>query len=423
MKIHFFAGWPLRAVALCFLSVACHAPGAVHAEALTVKQLIEQAEANHPLMHMARTDVLASQMDAAAVERRRWPSLSAVVEAGSASSMTSDSRFIRLEHVLWDAGRLAALSSAAEVASESARARVLIQRWQLSLQLIDIWQVLAAADGRMNVAKATLQRLQDYEARMARRVHLSISPSIDLELARARLRQTDAELASAQTARKTAISKLRQLITSKGVLLEEIEVDTEFLSAKAAAIAAAQFDDADWELVASNSPQVAKARLDRRAAELRFSSKRAERYPEIYVRVDRALEGVAGSGRSTSAHVGLRYSPGAGFSTFAEASALEARIVSSDQAVDAAQYDALVALRADADEFKGAYEREPWLQRSVESSRTLLESYERQFTAGRKSWQELMNAARDLAQAEYALVDLRAAMAGTANRLLFRMGV
>jgi adhesin transport system outer membrane protein len=46
------------------------------------------------------------------------------------------------------------------------------------------------------------------------------------------------------------------------------------------------------------------------------------------------------------------------------------------------------------------------VQASLVSAKELSESYDRQFLAGRKSWLDVMNAARELAQTETLLADL-----------------
>jgi len=53
----------------------------------------------------------------------------------------------------------------------------------------------------------------------------------------------------------------------------------------------------------------------------------------------------------------------------------------------------------------------------------VLKSYQRQFQAGRKSWQDLLNAARELAQTQYALADARSAFQGAMYRMQIRLGI
>ncbi len=49
------------------------------------------------------------------------------------------------------------------------------------------------------------------------------------------------------------------------------------------------------------------------------------------------------------------------------------------------------------------------IQGALESSVSVLESFERQFNAGRKTWLDLMTVAKDVAQNEMQLAELRGA--------------
>ena len=76
----------------------------------------------------------------------------------------------------------------------------------------------------------------------------------------------------------------------------------------------------------------------------------------------------------------------------------------------------------DQEEFVNARTRMAALEKSVVSSALVLESYQRQFQAGRKQWQDLLNQVRELAQNQYALADAQATMVGAMYRLQIRMG-
>ena len=51
----------------------------------------------------------------------------------------------------------------------------------------------------------------------------------------------------------------------------------------------------------------------------------------------------------------------------------------------------------------------------------VLASFERQFQANRKTWLDLLNQVRELAQNEYALVDAQASLVGARLRLEINM--
>jgi adhesin transport system outer membrane protein len=109
-------------------------------------------------------------------------------------------------------------------------------------------------------------------------------------------------------------------------------------------------------------------------------------------------------------------------SNIIEAQALETRISSAELMVLTAHRDIQQTLLSDQEEWTNTRKRIAALEKSVQGSDLVLASYQRQFQAGRKTWQDLLNAVRELAQNQYALVDAQAAMMGAMYRLQVRMG-
>lgn len=78
-------------------------------------------------------------------------------------------------------------------------------------------------------------------------------------------------------------------------------------------------------------------------------------------------------------------------------------------------------MQNDREEFLNAYAQISALEKSVAGSDMVLASFERQFQANRKTWLDLLNQVRELAQNEYALVDAQASLVGSRLRLEINM--
>lgn len=385
---------------------------------LNLGYLLDQAARAHPTIQAARLDVRASSEDLDAAKRSRWPTFSAVVESRSSNTTVISSRAVRLEQNLWDAGRISARIREAESNIGVNEARIYIQNQTLSIQIVNAWQNLLSADGRIQVARETLDQLNQYREQMLRRVTADVSPSIDLELVQSRILQNEVELTQALSTRKVALGKLEQYSGIEGLSRLQQRppavpslVRTEPVVNQLAAL--------DWFDVASRHPDVHKARQDSLVAQQRLEVKRAELWPQLYLRLDQP---VGSTNNSLTGFVGLRYTPGAGLATGIEAQALATRAASSEQSIDTAMRNVLEALYADRDEFIAGRSRVQALEKSVQGTSSVLESYSRQFIAGRKTWQDLMNAVRELAQNRYSLVDAHASMVSAMYRLQLRMG-
>lgn len=399
--------------------------GVVHAQTtnqLTLGYLLDAASATYPTLLAARLEAKASSEDVSATERIKWPTVSATVESYTGNLRSYPSRAVQVDQTVWDAGRNDARISESKALANISDLKVYLQQQELFLQMIAAWQNMITSNERVKVAQMTHKRLEAYQAQMRRRVQAQASPQIDLELADSRLLQTDVELAAAQTSLQVAVMRLEQL-SGEAQLSSRIAhahypkslLDTQTFHR--------QLNDVDWVLVAREHPSAARARVEVSQLRSRLDAKQAEAYPQLFVRVYKPVGTTpVSTDASTTTFVGLRYSPGAGFSNFVEAQAIGTRIAGSEQAVEAVIRETHQSLQSDREDFVNARLRIAALEKSVTSSAVVLESYQRQFQAGRKQWQDLLNQVRELAQNQYALADAQALMVGAMHRLQVRMG-
>ena len=63
-----------------------------------------RGQPNSPLLQAARLEAQAGTIDVAAIERQRWPTLSAVVESDTGNTSSLPSRSLRVQQIVWDAG-------------------------------------------------------------------------------------------------------------------------------------------------------------------------------------------------------------------------------------------------------------------------------------------------------------------------------
>lgn len=392
-------------------------------EPVNLQQLLAIASANHPSVVAARLEVEAAKFEVTAAERQRWPELSAVIESNINNEISgTQTRFLRIQKNIWDGGRISARITETETLVDIGKIKIDLQRQQLSIQIATAWQSLLNANERATVAHKTIDRLKLYRAQLQRRVDAEASPRIDLELADSRLLQTAVELNTAQSAGQVAINRLEQLTgeTSLQVRVGRPDIQQDLSAARHFAV---QLEQTDLALVAYQHLAVSKAQTEARQIRNRLQAKEAERWPQIYLRVDQPVGTSSNyANNRATAYAGISYTPGAGFSNLIEAKAIALRISSQDQVVEIARREIHETLQADRTEFSNSQIRAQALIKSTQGAELVLKSYERQFQAGRKTWQDLLNAVRELAQNEYSLVDTQASFIGAMYRLEIRMG-
>ena len=383
------------------------------AGAQTLDELRAAARNNHPAIKSARLGVDAAGKEVDAASARYLPSLSIVLEGGGGKDLVAEpSRYLRLEQKVWDGGATAAGVDLAKQSAELARSRVPEQEQDIDLQVISAWQTLQSANGRVVVADRLLKLLSDHEAMMTRRVQSELSTQVELQLVQAQVMQARLDRRKALLNASLAKLRLEQLTGIEGLRNTLSSPASEGVPERFAAEAQA-FQDTDWAALANRQPTVRRAEKELLAAQSRIETKRSELRPQLYARVDRGL----GSGGTTAAFVGVRYSTGAGFAASSEVDALIARAASLEGARDAARLEVLQAMLNDANEIQENLQRYKSLVVLVESARQIHESYVRQFTAAKKSWLDVMNAMRELSQNEYALNDVQHNFFGLLQRL------
>ncbi len=415
--------------AVCFfatgavlLGASVHAQTAPATRSLTLLELLDNASYFYPSLRAARVEARASTEDTVAVRRQRWPTVSVTTESQTGNLRSYPTSAVQVQQTLWDFGRLSARISEAETMANISLLNVYLQQQDLFLQIISAWQSMLAGRERVKVAESTLERLKAYQAQMRRRVEAEASPRIDLELVDARLLQTEVELTTAKTSLQVAITRLEQLTG-----LEQLQSRIQDAAPMPGLKDTLSFTDlvktTDWTYIASQGPLVAKARAQLRQAHTRLEGKKSEAWPQVYVRAYKPLNTIPSSNdTSATAFVGMSYSPGAGFSTLAEARALGTRITGAELSVESALLEMQQTLQSDREEFVNSRLRIMALEKAVDGSELVLASYKRQFEAGKKTWLDLLNAVRELAQNQYSQADAQATLLGSMHRLQLRMG-
>ena len=389
---------------------------------LSLRELLDNASNFYPALRAARLEARAATEDAEVVRLQRWPTATVTTESATGNLRSYPTKAMQVQQTIWDFGRLSARIAEAEATVDVSLLNAYLQQQDLFLQIISAWQNMQAGRERVKFAEGTLDRLRAYQAQMRRRVDAEVSPRIDLELVDARLLQTEVELTTAKTSLQVAITRL-ELLSGLERLQHRVNDASAIPSLKETLLFTNTVNAADWHYIASEGLLVAKARAQLRQAENKLEAKKSESWPQLYVRTYKPFGAIPTStDTSMTAFFGLSYTPGAGLSTFAEAKALGTRLSGAQLSVESALLEMQQTLQSDREEYINSRLRIAALEKSVEGSELVLASYKRQFEAGKKTWLDLLNAVRELAQNQYNLADAQATMLGSMSRLQLRMG-
>lgn len=418
---------PLRygvgAVLLMLGFALCPASAQTNATSpLTLYELLDNASHFYPSLRAARFEARAATEDTDALRLQRWPTATVTTESQTGNLRSYPNNVFQVQQTIWDFGRLSARIAEAEAAADVSLLNAYLQQQDIFLQIVAAWQNMQASRERLKVAQSTLERLKAYQAQMRRRVDAEVSPRIDLELVDARSLQTEVEYTSAKASLQVATTRLEQL-SGLERLQTRIHSASPMPNLKQTQAFTDTVDKADLHFIASEGPLVAKARAQLHQAKNKLDGKKSETWPQVYVRTYKPLNTIPSSNdTSMTAFLGMSYTPGAGMSTFAEAQALSTRLSGAELGVESALLEMQQTLQSDREEYISARFRIAALEKAVDGSELVLASYKRQFEAGKKTWLDLLNAVRELAQNQYGLADAQASMLGAMYRLQIRMG-
>ena len=372
--------------------------------------LIRETLLSHPSI---RAQEGLRQAATAGLEAARWqffptPSvtLEGVSTSGQDSSYRGDKQYsvFRIQQPLWSGGRITAGVSRAGGAQAVALADFELNRYQLSQRVIQSW-----TDANVAAAKATSygQSKAEHERLMAmvlRRLAQGLSTESDVNLARTRLESIEADTLTARVQLETALDRLSSLVGRPVKASELTPANKQGLPVGSAIGAPIEIQ---LQEAYSVSPQLAKTRAQIVVAEADLAVAKAALSPEIFLRAERQFGNYLLVGQSPQSRifVGATSNFGAGLSSFAGIEVASARLRAAQDDIQIQQLAIDEQLRADVVQARSAGLRRMGLLRSRTAASEVSDSWTRQFLAGRKQWQDLMNAARELAQTDAQLSD------------------
>ncbi len=391
-------------LAVCLAVVLLLTPLASAAQVL--KPLIVEAIASHPAAQSASQQQAAARAGLAGARWQYWPTPSVTLEnanVGSAdSSYQGDSTVsvLRLQQPLWNGGRLAAGVDRAEASVGAGQAALDEVRLQLALRVVQGYGDWLGAHLKTVANEKSLAVHEGLQARVQRRIAQGLSAESDGVLAVQRLQALGAELALSRSQQAIALSRLGQLIGRA----------PDVVALGAAQALPGPLSSDLGELLAqarAASPALQKAQAQTRVLTASLAERRAELAPDVYLRLERQFgnSGSHLSGGVNRVFIGLSSRLGAGLSNLTSIDAAKAQL-------EAAQADESTQARAVAEQVladhalaASAETRLAALQGSLQSAAEVGQAYDRQFLAGRKSWLDVMNAARELTQTEVSFAD------------------
>ena len=372
----------------------------------SLTRLIHEALLQHPSLRAQASIVKASE---AGVDGARWqyfPTPTISVEKAQTSqadpSYIGDKQVtvIGLRQPIWTGGRISAGVEKAQANAQRSASLLAETQQQITLRVIQSYAEWLSANQKQKIYSAGLATHEQLKDLVSRRVGEGLSAQSDLNLAEGRLSSIQADWLNASTQVTTSLSRLAQII-GRQIEMDEISENP----AKALSV-----DESLADLLhqaENNAPVLQRARATALVQKFVIEEKQAEKSPEVFARLERqygsyTLEGMNSDNRF---FVGVATKFGAGLSTLSSISEAIHQYEASLADVETQQKLLNEQILVDYATLSQSASRLKALHQANDMSKQVLESWDRQFLSGRKSWQELMNAVREQVQSEVQITD------------------
>lgn len=282
-------------------------------------------------------------------------------------------------------------------------------RQDVAFKVVSAYAGWLRAHKKIDALKFSVKRHEFYYDMIQRRSLAGVASMADRDLAMSRLDQARADLQTQISAMNSAIASLEQLVAmpvSDGTL----KFSSPAALPERKTVLAQSLDQ---------SVVLARHRYEAEAAEAEAGEIRAQALPQLSFQASRQIGNPYVPGLQSYNSYGLvvQYTPGSGLGSVATASGAYKRAESVKIQTEAAKRELLDTLNTELNEYESSKTKTPVLAQSAKLSDDLMDSYTRQYIAGRKSWLDLMNAVREQVQSRIQYIDADVTILATSRRL------
>ena len=423
MKIKQASKQYLKLYSLGLLCLLLLIPAISHAD--TLEQLITDALLDHPAIQSQQAQKAAAE---AGVETAKWqfyPTPSINVQ--SKYSAKTDRSYqgdpaaatLAVQQPLWTGGQLTAGLNKANAGVVFSNAALEEARLQIALRVVQSYSDWLAAYQKIQLYDKNMQTYVHLSDMVKRRVEQGASSESDLVLVVSRLQSLAGDTAVAQAQMNSALGQLEQLLNR--------HLDSTLLGTSVAV--PKLFNDGlpillDQAVLVNPTIQKSKAQV--LVQEALIDASKANLSPQIYVRAEQQFGNISyqNSGNDGRVFLGVTSSFGAGLSTLTAIDSAKAQYQAALADVETQSRTVNTQVITDFSIATSSDLRLLALKQSQQASEAIFNSYDRQFLAGKRTWQDTLNAVRDLINVGTQVADTQSSQITSTWRLaIYSKGV
>ncbi len=371
--------------------------------AFSLPSLINKAITYHPSI---KSSIFLEDSAKDEVTSAKWQyfptpqfSVRQVSSSDTDASYNGDERVsvLSLTQPLWAGGSIDAGLEKSRARLLSARASTKVAQQDLASRVINAYSRWYDSYLKKESYKKSKEEHDVLRARLKRRIKQGLSSSSDLNLANSRSTQADAGLNSAIIQHKNSLLRLEELL---GASLNPKDLIKDFSIIK--------FENNRDKLrkrALLMSPKVKQIKAESLVVKAELEQSRARLYPGINLKLERQWGNFNTKDAKSEDRVFVEFNSsfGAGLSNFSQTRQIKSRYQSLQAKIKDEENKEAQQIELDWMSSISLEKQKALLESSLANTEKVRKSYYRQFLAGRKSWQEVMNSIREVSQLESQL--------------------
>lgn len=404
-------------IAVTFLGLAvsvAQAEGFDNRAPLSLDKALRLSIEYHPLILAKKNEYEAAEGELASARWSAFPSPSfsfRELDDNGGQNARSQETF-SISQPLWTGGRLSGGIDLAKARRDASKMAIIEAEQEILAETTKSFLEFHRSQLKLEIFKSNVVEHERLFKMIERRVEASASPEVDLKLARARLAFSRSQLLRQTNAIEAFRSSLQQLI---GKPVFEI-LSPQYSNSKKEGL-----EEAEKQAMAF-SPKVRKVKAEIAALEASKKVSKSLLYPQVSIGYERNFGDLRSGQEPEQGFLGLDFQPGAGLSARSSIRVSQAKQRALKDSLQALQREIYRDVQITYREFLSAEMQLSPTRLLVDSTSDVVASYLRQYTVGRKSWLDVLNAQRELVQARQSLVDNQAMLSIASFKLKILIG-
>lgn len=381
---------------------------------LTLDKALALSVVSHPLVSAREREYQAAIGEVSAARWSAFPNASFSFRGFRENNdqQALDQEILTVSQPIWTGGKLSGNISAAVAKREAAKFAVIETEQVLIEDTVRAFMELNRAKLKQKIAANDVKEHERLFDIIERRVKASTSPEVDLRLAKARLAFSRSQVLQNTNALEVSKANLEQLV---GQAVYDVKTPQRLNLKKSSLL------EAENKAVLF-SPSIRKMRAEIKGLEAAAKVANSALYPQLSVGYEKRFGELATDQEREQVFLGLDFQPGAGLSSRSSGLASQERKRAMQDNLLALEREIRREIQVAWREFSAAEMQLLPTKLLVESTSEVMESYLRQYTVGRKSWLDVLNAQRELVQARQALADHEAMVSMASYKIQILVG-